>query len=347
MKFYVKVFIISFIGFLAIFTGVLFAIDSIMDKPEIPITTVETTESTTETVAPDNGDNVGEDDQRTELEKIAENSSRINIIAFGLNSQLADTMMLFSYDPDLNRMDILSIPRDTYHHIEGYDDPGQKKLNATYGFKEIGGVNGMKKILSEFLGVPIDYYLKVDFEAVRAVVDTLGGYEVTVPFDMKYDDDYDNPPLHINLKQGYQVLNGTDSVKYLRWRKNSDGSRQEGDVQRIPRQQHFVSTMMSKALSSKLPSVINTIIGGKYVQTDMTLEEALSLAIKGASIKSEDIHFYMVEGKEKKIKGTSYWIHDPASLEKTLYGFYGFTIGEDSTIEPTSDAAQETTKKSN
>lgn len=347
MKFYIKVFIISFIGFLAIFTGVLFAIDSIIDKPEIPISTVDTTEPTTEAIDPEGGGNVGEDDQRTELEKIAEDSPRINIIAFGLNGQLADTMMLFSYDPDLNRMDILSIPRDTYHHIEGYDDPAYKKMNATYGFAEIGGVNGMKKVLSEFLGVPIDYYLKVDFEAVRAVVDTLGGYEVNVPFDMKYDDYYDKPPLHIDLKKGPQVLNGTDTVKYLRFRKNNDESIMEGDVQRIPRQQHFVSTMMSKALSSKLPSVINTIIGGKYVQTDMTIEEALSLAIKGASIESDDIHFYMLEGEAKMIKGSSYWIHDPASLEKTLYGFYGFTIGEDSTLEPTDEASTETTTKSN
>lgn len=348
MKFYLKVFIIAFIGFLAIFTGILFAIDAVMDKPDIPVTAVETTEPTTEDANSVGGGDLGEDDQRTELQKIADNSSRINIIAFGLNNQLADTMMLFSYDPDLNRIDILSIPRDTYHHIEGFNDPAQKKMNATYGFSEVGGVNGMKKVLSEFLGVPIHYYLKVDFEAVRAVVDTLGGFEVTVPFDMKYDDYYDTPPLHINFKQGYQVLNGSDTVKYLRWRKNNDGSHQEGDVQRIPRQQEFVSTMMSKALSSKLPSVINTIIGGKYVQTDMTIEEALSLAIKGASLKSEDIHFYMLEGVAQMINGSSYWIHDPASLEKTLYSFYGFTIGEDATTEPTSEGETEaTTEKSN
>lgn len=55
----------------------------------------------------------------------------------------------------------------------------------------MGGVNGTKKELSEFLGIPIHYYLKVDLEAVEAVADTLDGYEVSVPFDMDYDDYYD------------------------------------------------------------------------------------------------------------------------------------------------------------
>jgi LCP family protein required for cell wall assembly len=346
MKFYIKVFLISFVGFLALFTGILFAIDAIISHDDLPEIAEEETTETTEVGGIDDEGEFGGDDNRTELQKIADASSRINIIAFGLNDHLADTMMLFSYDPELNKIDIMSIPRDTYNHIEGFNDLAQKKMNAVYGFPEVGGVNGMKRVLSEFLGIPIHYYLKVDFEAVEAVVNTLGGYEVTVPFDMDYDDFYDTPPLRIHLKKGYQVLNGEDSVRYLRFRKNSDGSRSEGDIQRIPRQQHFVSTMMKKALSSKLPSVINTIIGGEYVTTDMTLEKALSLAIKGASLESESIKFYTLEGEARMISGSSYWIHDPASLEKTLYSFYGFTTDTEEAGGSTDDASNQTTEGS-
>ena len=331
MKFYVKVFFVAFIGFLLLFTGLLFAFDSLYSPSG---SKTSASEQTTEPPKLNDEDEIDEIDDpldgRTELQKIAEASSRINIIAFGLNEMLADTMMLFSYDPEMNHIDVLSIPRDTYHFIEGYNDPSYKKMNAVYGFSEIGGVNGMKKILSEFLGIPIDYYLKVDFKAVEAVVNTLGGYAVTVPFDMEYDDYYDTPPLHINFKKGYQVLNGSDTVKFLRFRKNNSGTIVEGDVHRIPRQQHFVNAMINQAVSSKLPSVINTIIGGNYVKTDMTIEEALSLAIKAASIKSEDISFYMLEGEAKMLNGTSYWIHDPAKLEIMLYALYGFDLdGED------------------
>lgn len=324
MKFYIKVFIIAFVGFMLLFTGILFALDSIYNKSDMPEVS---TQPTTESENPNDVDDVVDDDGKTELEKIAAASSRINIIAFGLNDHLADTMMLFSYDPELNVVDILSIPRDTYYHQEGFNDLAQKKLNATYGFPEVGGVNGMKKVLSEFLGIPIHYYLKVDFAAVKAVVDTLGGYEVTVPYDMDYDDNYADPSLNIHLKEGYQVLDGELTVGFLRFRKNNSGTINESDVQRIPRQQHFVNSMMNKAISSKLPSVINTVIGGKYVETDMSIEEALGFAIEGAAIKPENIKFYTVEGVAEMINGASYWIHDPAALEKTLYGFYGFTIG--------------------
>lgn len=338
MKFYVKVFFIAFIGFLLLFTGLLFAFDSLYSPTESTAAIEQTTEP--EKPNDDENDDIDEiEDDRTELQKIAQASSRINIIAFGLNEMLADTMMLFSYDPDLNLLDVLSIPRDTYHYIEGYDDPSYKKMNAVYGFREIGGVNGMKKFVSEFLGIPIDYYLRVDFKAVEAVVNTLGGYAVTVPYDMEYDDYYDNPPLHINFKKGYQVMNGSDAVKYLRFRKNNSETIVEGDVQRIPRQHHFVNAMINQAVSSKLPSVINTIIGGNYVRTDMTIEEALSLAIKAASINSENVNFYMLDGEAKTLNGTSYWIHDPAKMEIMLYSLYGFDVvdGSDGVLEETTE----------
>ena len=338
MKFYLKVFLISFTGFIILFTGILFALDAIYasDNVNDPVKVDASTEPIEATTEPEDSENI-EFDERTELQKIAESSSRINILAFGLNEQLADTMMLFSYNPEDNHMDVLSIPRDTYHYVEGHDDPGQKKMNAIYGFAEIGGVNGMKQQLSEFLGVPIHYYLKVDFKAVEAVVDTLGGYAVTIPFDMDYDDKYDNPPLHIHFTKGYQVLDGADTVRYLRFRKNNSGTINEGDVQRIPRQQHFVNSMISQALSSKLPSVINTIIGGNYVKTDLTIEEALSLAIKAATMQTEDITYHMLEGEAKMINGTSYWIHDPNKLEILLYKFYGFDLNEDGTVEETTN----------
>lgn len=341
MKFYVKLFTIAFLGFVVLFGSILFALDLIYSEPQSVDHVIEPTTEPDDLVEPtDEPDDI--DDERTELRKIADSSeTRINIIAFGLNDMLADTMMLFSYDTEMNKLDVMSIPRDTYHPIEGYDYPGQKKLNATYGFAQIGGVNGMKTILSEFLDIPIHYYIKVDFNAVEAVVNTLGGYEVTVPYDMHYDDYYANPPLHIHLEKGYKVLNGADTVKFLRFRKNNDETISEGDVQRIPRQQHFVNTMMQKALSSKLPSVINTVIGGKYVGTDMTLEEALSFAIKAATLDAENITFYTLEGEAKMINKLSYWIHDPSALEKTLYSFYGFDLEDDT--EMAEEGTTETT----
>ncbi|MBF4695641.1 LCP family protein [Fusibacter ferrireducens] len=281
------------------------------------------TSPSTEPVAVKPQEPIVEVDTRTELQKLADSSNRVNVLAFGLNDSLADTMMFISFDPDEQKIDILSIPRDTYHHVEGFNNPGQKKMNAVYGMKEVGGVNGMKKYVSEFLGVPIDYYVKVDFKAVQAVVDVLGGYKVKVPFDMDYDDVWASPELHIHLKAGTQTLDGKETVKFLRFRKNNDGTISEGDIQRIPRQQAFVNTMIKKALSAQLPSVMNTIINSNYVKTDMTIEDALGYAVKAAGMKTDQISFYTVTGEDKKINGLDYWIHDPAELESTLLKIYG------------------------
>ena len=329
-KTYLKIFIVAFVGFLAMFGGVFYALDTLYNPSDASTVIIDPIIDPDNGTSPDDpsGEEVvdPEDDERTELEKITAESSRINVIAFGLNEYLADTMMFISFDPEIPKLDILSIPRDTYYHIEGHNYPGQKKMNAIYGMKDIGGVNGMKEYVSDFLGVPIDYYVRVDFKAVEAIVDTLGGYDVNVPFDMVYDDIYDTPPLHIDIKAGRQTLNGAESVKYLRFRQNNDGSIREGDIQRIPRQQHFVDYMMNKALSFKLPSVINTIISSKYVKTDLTLENALAYSLKAAVLKPEDIKFYTVPGTNDMMKGVSYWIHDPYELEKMLFSIYGFDL---------------------
>lgn len=344
MKFYIKLFILSFLGFVLLFSGALFAFDyfSGEDNGTPVITSSAPDETVSESTAPEETTEPLEADNRTELQKLADASSRINILAFGLNDSLADTIMLFSYDPEKQKMDIVSIPRDTYHHVEGFNGAGQKKINAVYGFKGEGGSNGMKRYISEFLGVPIDYYVRVNFNSVIAVVDTLGGYPVTVPFDMDYDDPYGKPALHVHLKKGYQVLDGDKAVGYLRFRKNNSGTISEGDIQRIARQQHFVKTMIDKALSSKLPTLINTIIGGKYVRTDMTLEQALTFAIQGASIKGEDIQFYMLEGHDKMIGKTSYWIHDAKALEKLMFKIYGHDL--DAAEHPSENASEDTTE---
>lgn len=323
MKVYLKIFVFAFVAFTALFTGAYAALDKYYAEELIqPASTIDD-----ENTAKNQHDKTPVVvDNRTELEKLADDSNRINIIAFGLNNSLADTMMLISFDPDTEKMDVISVPRDTYFPIEGYNSPAKKKMNAIYGMKDIGGASGMKTYISEFFGVPIDYYVKVDFDAVAAIVDVLGGYDVYVPFNMSYDDEWDSPPLHIHFDKGNHHLSGADTVKYLRWRKNSDGSHSEGDIQRVARQQDFVKAMLKQALSSKLPTVINTAM--KYIKTDMTIETSLSYAVQAAGMTSDDIVFHTVAGTDKMMNGLSYWIHDPAELETLMYSLYGATIDD-------------------
>jgi len=337
LRVYLRIFVLAFVAFMAMFTGAYFALDKHYENDIVQAISDGNTE-TTEGNSTTPTDEVVQDD-RTELQKIADASNRVNVIAFGLNDGLADTMMLISFDPDLGTMDIVSVPRDTYYPIEGYNDPSQKKINAVYGMKEVGGSTGMKNYLSEFFGISIDYYVRIDFDAVSAIVDVLGGYEVNVPFNMDYDDNYDTPPLHIHLAKGNQVLNGADTVGFLRFRKNNSGTISEGDIQRIPRQQAFVNAMLKKALSAKLPTVINTAM--KYIKTDMTLETALGFAVQAASIRPDEITFHTVEGTDKMMNGLSYWIHDPALLEQLMYQIYDI-VEEPTSSETDADTETET-----
>lgn len=259
----------------------------------------------------------------------------VNILAFGMNSGLADTIILFSYNTKLNKINVLSIPRDTYHHVVGFEEPWLKKINAVYTYREKGGVLGMKKEVSNLLQIPVHHYVKVEFESVVAVVDMLGGYKVYVPYDMVYDDENDHPPLHINIKKGEQVLNGLDTLKYLRFRKNNDGTINEGDIPRTKRQQHFVSSMLEKILSSKIVSVMNTIIKGNYISTDIEIDKVIELASKASKLTAEDINMHYLEGKTIFVNSLSYWKMDEEKVEEIVKSFY------DDTPEQTEEENQE------
>src|SRR6056297_503575 len=196
-------------------------------------------------------------------------NERVNILVMGVESTRTDTIIFLSIDTGSNKVDAVSIPRDTYYPTEGKDGLGQKKINAVYGFKDNGGPEGLKKAVSNLLNSEIDYYVKVDYKGVQSVLELIGGVKVDVPFKMKYDDPYANPRLHIDFEPGLQVINGSEALEYLRFRKSNDGSVGGGDVSRIQRQQDFLKSAAKSALGPKLPLVIAR--GLSYVESDITI----------------------------------------------------------------------------
>jgi hypothetical protein len=73
------------------------------------------------------------------------------------------------------------------------------------------------------MGMPIHYYVVVDYDAVKKVVNSMGGVPMDIPFHMYYSDPYDKPPLSIDIPKGHQVLNGDKAVEFLRFRKGAEG----------------------------------------------------------------------------------------------------------------------------
>lgn len=314
MKFYLKVFITSLIFFSMIFSGAFYMItknakDTSSRKP--PVSPIVIADASEEEEVPV--------DTRTELERLVDASDRVNVVAFGIDGGRADTIMFLSYSPSDQLLDVVSIPRDTYHAVEGHDLSGQKKINAVYGFKNGGGSAGMKAAVQEVLNVPVDYYIKLRYSGVENIVNVLGGVEVNVFKHLKYDDPWSNPPLHIDIPAGRQTLNGENAVKYLRWRKNND-SEGDGDIGRIKRQQEFAIAAAKKAFSFKLPVVVKTTFN--YVKTDMGIDTMSYYAATATDFNFSNLKTYRLPGDVTTISRVSYVLHDPADTEQMMIDIY-------------------------
>lgn len=258
------------------------------------------------------------------LEEAFTKSKRVNAVIVGMEDVRTDTIILASFDPDSKSVNVFSVPRDTYIHRKGYDLAEQRKINSIY---ENHGIDGVKKAVSYlFQGAPIHFYVKIDYEGVKKIVDSIGGVEVVVPFDMKYDDPTADPPLHINLKAGRQVLNGEKALQFLRYRKGNSKKQGyiDGDLGRIKAQQEFIKSFINKAISYRLPVVIKN--GYPYIETDISLFEALYYGSKALGIDMDDIKFETLPGRAefRKYGGTllSYYISNHKETKRILENIY-------------------------
>ncbi len=265
---------------------------------------------------------------RRDLKVLAEKTGRINILLMGSDGGRSDTMMVVSMDPKTGLADLLSVPRDTYHPVPGHTAVGAQKLNAVYGFKgSDGGPEGVRRQVAALLGIPVHYYVNIDYQGVREVVDILGGVPVEIPFRMVYDDVYDDPPLHIRFEPGPRLLSGDDAVKYLRWRKNN-GEEGAGDLGRIQRQQDFMRTALKKALGLKLPGVIQASF--RHLRTDMPVDRMLRYGAALAGFDPEGLQVQVIPGEVQTVDGLSVYVHDPAATEALLLALYNRTAPEPS-----------------
>lgn len=212
---------------------------------------------------------------------------RVNVLLLGLNDGLSDTIMLASFDTKAKHVDLISIPRDTYYHREGHNGEAENKINAAYRKNPLNTAKAVSEVL---LGIPINYYAVIDYDGVETIVDAMGGVPMTIPFNMKYSDPYDTPPLVINIPKGDTVLDGEHAVQFLRYRKGYV----EGDIGRVKAQQEFMKSAFKQMLSLNLPKIAKKIF--ENVESDITIGTATALATKAMGISSSDITTYLLPG---------------------------------------------------
>ena len=216
-----------------------------------------------------------------------QDKNRINVLLMGTNDNLADTIMVASFDYDAKHVDLISIPRDTYYYREGYHNPGALKVNAIYQNtkKPLDTAIVVSEIL---LGMPLHFYAIVDYEGIREIVDKMGGVPMHIPFHMKYKDLTDKPPLYIDIPEGDQVLDGDHAVQFLRYRKGY----KEGDIGRIKAQQQFMKSAFKQMLGFDLPKISKVIFNN--IDSDITLSTAMKIATKAVGMSDDNIETYIM-----------------------------------------------------
>ena len=196
----------------------------------------------------------------------------------------ADTMIVCMYDTVNQTVGMVSIPRDTL--VE------RGKLNAVYQ----DGIETLRDTISDMLGIPIDFYVGINMDGFKVLVDELGGIEFNVPVHMSYDDPTQD--LYIHYEPGLQHLDGQDVLNVARCRKNSDGpgtypdniysAYPDNDIGRTRTQQQLIAAILKKALSNpqKINSYIEIFL--EYVNTDLEFGEMLWFAEPALSFDFEN-----------------------------------------------------------
>jgi len=218
-----------------------------------------------------------------------------------------DTMLLVRVTGSQVRM--LSIPRDTLVQMDGH---GDSKINSAFTY---GGTDLAKEVAGDLLGVPVDYYVKINLAGFRRLVDLMGGVQYDVPKAMHYVDPTDG--TNIDLKAGPQRLDGEKAEQFVRFRHDAIGD----DMGRIQRQQDFLKAAVGQALTPsnwlKLPQLLYTARG--YVETDVPLGEQLKLA---QSFYRAQQHEAIVQetlpGHGDYVDGISFFLVDEEQLHQLV-----------------------------
>ncbi|EMA6342553.1 LytR family transcriptional regulator [Bacillus cytotoxicus] len=220
------------------------------------------------------------DENNKQEEKISK-SKPISILLLGADERGADkgrsdSLMVITLNPQTNSMKTLSIPRDTYTEIVG---KGKKdKINHAYAF---GGVDMSVATVENFLNIPINYYIEVNMEGFKDIVDAVDGVDVNNDLEFSLEGHH--------FKKGSIHLTGDEALAYTRMRKADP----RGDFGRQMRQRQVMQAVIKKGASfSSLTSYGDVLTAiQKNVKTNLTQDQMFDMQknYKDCLQNSEDI----------------------------------------------------------
>lgn len=241
-----------------------------------------------------------------------EGDGRVNILMLGRGgdnhegADLTDTIIIASIDPIAKEAALVSLPRDLYVPVKGQ---GSMKINAVYATgknaslrKESNwddaaknrardaGYTMLEQTIEENLGLPIHYHSMVDFDGFKKAIDTVGGIDVNAPTAVKETMRIDGRTYKLDVKPGWQHMDGFESLAYSRSRYTSA----RGDFDRSERQRLVLIALKNKVMSAgtysnpaKISSLMDNL--GNHVQTNFSLQDLTRLHQLGKEIDQSKI----------------------------------------------------------
>jgi polyisoprenyl-teichoic acid--peptidoglycan teichoic acid transferase len=228
----------------------------------------------------------------------------ISILMVGIDERegdhgRTDSMLVLTVNPETRTTKILSIPRDTRTKLIDPENPKKTsldKINHAYAF---GGIEMSIASVENFLNIPIDYYVEINMEGFKDIVDAVGGIEV----DNQYEFELDG----VSLKEGPQHLNGTKALAYSRMRIEDP----RGDIGRGERQREVISKIIDKGKSLSTLTNYKDILDAleNNIKTNLTLTEIIEMQ---SSYKpaAETLEKLEIEGSGKMINDVWYFMVD-------------------------------------
>ena len=206
----------------------------------------------------------------------------LNIVLLGSDKRptgkawRTDSMIIVSIDQANSVVRLLSIPRDLWVNIPGH---GYNRINTADLWGELakkgGGPERVKQTIYQNLGIPIDYYIRVDFQGFMKIIDAVGGVDVDVECALP----------DIKLLPGMHHMSGAEALRYARSRKSTN------DFDRGRRQRKVLMALWDQALTldivPRLPQLWLTMADS--FKTDLPLEEVINLAYLGTTVERQRI----------------------------------------------------------
>jgi len=255
---------------------------------------------------PDNVDHssifgsVDPDDEAEENYNVVLSEDVFNFLIVGRDraASLTDVAMLVNFNVADSTVRIMQIPRDTY---VSYDNYWYHKINGVYSYyvddkaedSELEGIAGYAKFLEKNLCVKIHYYAMMDLDQFVNIVDALGGVEIDVPIDMKYNDPNQN--LKINLKAGKQTLTGAQSEMFVRYRSTFA----QGDIGRVNMQKVFMAALFKSVQENVNITNIGTLCGivVENLSTNMSTTDMIYFANVAFKLNLKNVIFMTLPGQ--------------------------------------------------